>query len=80
MATSNFRIKKICEWCGKEFEAQKVSTRFCSHRCANFAYKRAIRKKRVQTTESQTQVQKTERIMKTLRRRNIFPFQKQDVC
>ena len=54
MATSNFRIKKICEWCGKEFEAQKVSTRFCSHRCANFAYKRAIRKKRVQTTESQT--------------------------
>ena len=49
MATSNFRIKKICEWCGKEFEAQKVSTRFCSHRCANFAYKRAIRKKRVQT-------------------------------
>lgn len=35
MATSNFRIKKICEWCGKEFEAQKVSTRFCSHRCAN---------------------------------------------
>ena len=50
MATSNFRIKKICEWCGKEFEAQKVSTRFCSHRCANFAYKRAIRKKRVQTT------------------------------
>lgn len=27
MATSNFRIKKICEWCGKEFEAQKVSTK-----------------------------------------------------
>lgn len=44
MATSNFRIKKICEWCGKEFEAQKVSTRFCSHRCANFAYKRQITK------------------------------------
>ena len=78
MATSNFRIKKICEWCGKEFEAQKVFTRFCSHRCANFAYKRAIRKKRVQTTESQTQVLNAS--LKTLRRRNIFPFQKQDVC
>lgn len=71
MATSNFRIKKICEWCGKEFEAQKVSTRFCSHRCANFAYKRAIRKKRVQTTESQTQVQKTERIIIKIRSVNF---------
>ena len=84
MATSNFRIKKICEWCGKEFEAQKVSTRFCSHRCANFAYKRAIcanfaykraiRKKRVQTTESQTQVQKTERIIEDIKEREYLSF------
>ena len=74
MATSNFRIKKICEWCGKEFEAQKVSTRFCSHRCANFAYKRAIRKKRVQTTESQTQVQKTERIIEDIKEKEYLSF------
>ena len=74
MATSNFRIKKICEWCGKEFEAQKVSTRFCSHRCANLAYKRAIRKKRVQTTESQTQVQKTERIIEDIKEKEYLSF------
>ena len=74
MATSNFRIKKICEWCGREFEAQKVSTRFCSHRCANFAYKRAIRKKRVQTTESQTQVQKTERIIEDIKEKEYLSF------
>ena len=74
MATSNFRIKKICEWCGKEFEAQKVSTRFCSHRCANFAYKRTIRKKRVQTTESQTQVQKTERIIEDIKEKEYLSF------
>ena len=74
MATSNFRIKKICEWCGKEFEAQKVSTRFCSHRCANLAYKRAIRKKRVQTTESQTQVQKTERIIDDIKEKEYLSF------
>lgn len=24
MAKSNIRIKKICEWCGQEFVAQKV--------------------------------------------------------
>lgn len=80
MATSNFRIKKICEWCGKEFEAQKVSTRFCSHRCANFAYKRAIRKKRVQQQSHKLKFRKLNASLKTLRRRNIFPFQKQDVC
>lgn len=74
MATSNFRIKKICEWCGKEFEAQKVSTRFCSHRCANFAYKRAIRTKRVQTTESQTQVQKAERIIEDIKEKEYLSF------
>ena len=67
-------MAKICEWCGKEFEAQKVSTRFCSHRCANFAYKRAIRKKRVQTTESQTQVQKTERIIEDIKEKEYLSF------
>ena len=39
MAKSNIRIKKICEWCGQEFVAQKVTTKYCSHRCANLAYK-----------------------------------------
>ena len=39
MATSVIRIKKICAWCGKEFEAQKLSTQFCSHRCSSLAYK-----------------------------------------
>lgn len=43
MATSSIRIKKICQWCGTEFEAQKVSTKYCSHRCANLAYKQATR-------------------------------------
>ena len=43
MAKSNIRIKKICEWCGQEFVAQKVTTKYCSHRCANLAYKQAIR-------------------------------------
>jgi len=29
MATSKIRLKKICAWCGNEFEAQKISTQFC---------------------------------------------------
>ncbi len=76
MATSNFRIKKICEWCGQEFVGQKVTTKYCSHRCANFAYKQAIRAKRVQQKSHKLKSSKAERILKTLKRRNIFPFQK----
>ena len=54
MATSSIRITKICQWCGVEFVAQKVSTKYCSHRCANLAYKQAVRDKRVKQAETET--------------------------
>ena len=44
---SNIDIQKKCEWCGKLFIAHKTSTRCCSHRCANLAYKERTRQKRV---------------------------------
>ncbi len=60
MATSTIRIKKVCEWCGNEFEAQKCTTRFCSKRCAEHAYKDRQRQERKKTTEALvvTEVQK----------------------
>ena len=61
MAKSNIRIKKICEWCSQEFVAQKVTTKYCSHRCANLAYKQAIRAKRIQQEEQRIQIVKTEK-------------------
>lgn len=52
MATSNIRIKKVCEWYGSEFEAQKCTTRYCCKRCAEHAYKDRQRKNRKKTTEA----------------------------
>ena len=52
MATSSIRIKKVCEWCGKELEAQKCTTRFCCKRCAEHAYKEQKRQERKQVTET----------------------------
>lgn len=37
--SSNLEIEKICEECGEEFIARKLTTRFCSHRCSSRAYK-----------------------------------------
>ncbi len=55
MATSNIRIKKICDWCGKEFLSQKCTTRFCCKRCAELAYKERKRQERKSHTEAQVQ-------------------------
>lgn len=54
MPASNTKIKKICEWCGTRFEAQKISTKYCSHRCANLAYKKREREKNIKATEENT--------------------------
>lgn len=41
--SSNLRITKICAYCGERFIAQKTSTRFCSHKCSQRAYKEKLK-------------------------------------
>ena len=72
MATSSIRIKKICQWCGAEFEAQKVSTKYCSHRCANLAYKQATREKRVKQIEAETHFIKSEKPKENIKDREYL--------
>ena len=55
MATSSIRITKTCQRCSVEFEAPKVSTKYCSPRCANLAYKQAVRDKRVKQAEAEAE-------------------------
>ncbi|MDE7412677.1 MAG: helix-turn-helix domain-containing protein [Muribaculaceae bacterium] len=52
MATSNIRIKKVCQWCGNEFEAQKTTTQYCCKRCAEHAYKERKRQEKKKITET----------------------------
>ena len=47
MGYSKLKIPKVCEHCGKQFEAKTVTTRFCSNKCghkADKARKKAERK------------------------------------
>ena len=39
MTASTFKILKQCLMCGNMFEAQKVSTLYCSHKCNSKHYK-----------------------------------------
>ena len=39
MTATNITVKRVCEFCGKEFISQKITTRFCSKECNNKAYK-----------------------------------------
>jgi excisionase family DNA binding protein len=49
--SSNIQFTKVCEHCGSTFIAQKCSTRFCSHHCAQLAYKARKRAEHVEQNQ-----------------------------
>ncbi len=49
MAKSNLKVPRICEQCGKPFEAKTITTRFCSPYCAN----KSGREKKKKTKEAE---------------------------
>lgn len=55
MSTSNIKIKKVCEFCKQEFMAQKTTTRFCSKKCAERAYKLRLGVQKVEQHEQMSQ-------------------------
>ena len=49
--SSKIEIQKKCDWCGAVFTARKTTTSYCSHKCANRAYKDRVRKERVESLQ-----------------------------
>ena len=41
--SSNIELKKKCDYCGKEYVAKTVITRYCSHNCNRKHYKQVKR-------------------------------------
>ncbi len=60
--SSNIRIQKICQHCGKEFEAKKTTSKTCSDRCAKMLYKANQRTAKVEAINTETQRIKTQPI------------------
>ena len=59
------KIKRVCEFCGKEFTAQTVTKRFCSTQCTNRSYKLRKRQEFVATYILKEQQEKKD-LMKSL--------------
>ncbi|MDR0546832.1 MAG: helix-turn-helix domain-containing protein [Dysgonamonadaceae bacterium] len=54
MGVSKLKLPKICEHCGKAFEAKTVNTRFCSDACNNASLR--LRKKQALEEERKKQI------------------------
>lgn len=52
--STNIRIKRICEFCLKEFTAKTTKTRYCSHKCNSRGYKALARNEKVDVSNHQT--------------------------
>ncbi len=50
-------VKRICQWCGKPFIAQKTTTCYCSHQCSNLGYKERIRERKRELKKMQELLQ-----------------------
>ena len=53
----NMEVRKICQWCGKPFVAQKTTTCYCSHQCSNLGCKERIWERKRQLKRSQELLQ-----------------------
>ena len=52
--TTNFRVQKICEYCNKEFTAQKTTTKYCCQVCAARDYKKRKKAEKIEATNTET--------------------------
>lgn len=61
--SSNIRIKRICNYCGEEFEARTLQTKYCSHRCNSRHYKNRKREEKIEEVPLENLQQKRNKII-----------------
>jgi len=55
--SSNIRITKCCVYCGQEFTAKTIRTRYCSHACNQRGYKKNERDKKLDAAKGRIKVE-----------------------
>lgn len=61
--SSNMRIQKVCEGCGKEFIAKTTVTRCCGDRCAKRLYKRRKQQEKLERIRHENRREKVEKVL-----------------
>ena len=52
--SSNIKVQRICQYCGKEFTARTTVTKYCGDICAKRAYKVKKRSEKVEQSDIET--------------------------
>ncbi len=52
--SSNIKVQRICEYCGKEFTARTTVTKYCSDKCSKAAYKARKRAEKIIQSNTET--------------------------
>ena len=63
-------VRRICQWYGKPFIAQKTTTRFCSPECAKRGYKHRIKERKMELRHAQ----EMHELRQNLERQDYFTF------
>ena len=65
-------IKKLCDYCGKEFQASRQDTLYCSHDCNRKAYRETKRKEVIALTKTLVSKKKIEQAVVDLSNREYL--------
>jgi hypothetical protein len=60
--STNIKVQRICQFCGKEFTARTTVTQYCGDNCSKRAYKARQRATKVETSNKETLQIKTKPI------------------
>lgn len=60
--SSNLKVQRICQHCGKEFTARTTVTKYCGDDCAKRAYKARQRAAKVELSNAETKIIKAKPI------------------
>ncbi len=70
--SSNLNLKKNCEFCGIEFVAKTLYTRYCSHTCNSRHYKQLKRDETIQTFQHEQSQPVTQTFDTTLQQKQFL--------
>jgi excisionase family DNA binding protein len=64
--SSNIEISRVCEQCKQDFVAKTTTTRYCSHKCNNVAYKERLKVIKMNQSNLETAFKKITPLLETM--------------